>query len=115
MTISKTLFKRMKVMEEEEKAQVLVFKESKTGHYAFTLNPELDTPTQLANIQYNEKYRCIGFETLIPTVNRIFYEYGIPYSLITNKVKLSVQRAEGKNGMIYFIIRKPYEKYNWKI
>ncbi len=96
VTLSRGLFDLMDVMNQEE-AKVFMFsctEESPSGitkiYYAFCLNPQLSEPTQLCDIQYNSKYRSIGFETLCPTVNRILYDYGLP----THKVKLSVEPAE---------------------
>ena len=47
------------------------------GDYAFMLNPPISQSTQLADLQFNSRHRCIGFESLVPTVNRIFYDYGL--------------------------------------
>lgn len=109
ITLSRLLCKRMGVMRLDDKAKVFVFRLNDTKRqYAFTLNPSLDQPTQLADIQYNSKYRCIGFECLVPTVNRIFFDYGIAPDI---RVKLSVSVAHiQSNGMEYFIIRRPNRK-----
>lgn len=92
VTLSRGLFDLMDIMNQEE-AKVFVFAINNTStsgivktDYAFTLNPKLDEPTQLCDIQYNSKYRTIGFETLCPTVNRILYDYALPI----HKVKLTV-------------------------
>jgi hypothetical protein len=71
------------------------------------LNPSLDQPTHLADVQYNSKHRCIGFECLVPTVNRIFYDYGLPAD---SRAKLSV-KTQTTHGMEYYVIRRPHEKY----
>lgn len=114
ITISRALFDMMDVMNQEQ-AKVLVFRlcsavveqDSKwNGNvYAFTLNPELgEQQTQLCDIQYNGKHRSIGFESLCPTVNRIFYDYGIPTD--TDVVRLSVGIGE-THGIPYYIIFPP--------
>jgi hypothetical protein len=72
--------------------------------YGFTVNPTLEQPTQLADIQYNSKYKSIGFESLCPTVNSIFYHYGIPS--FSTKIKLSVEPCEAP-GVSYYKILRP--------
>lgn len=112
ITISKRLFKHMRVME-QEKAQAYVFRlrtEQGLGDYAFILNPELGTleePTQLNEIQYNSKHKCIGFETLVPTVNRIFYDYRLPHNA---KCRLSVRVGVTPNGVTYYQICCPRKR-----
>lgn len=110
VTLSRLLFRRMGGMRLES-AKVFVFRLPQTGHYAFTINPAIDSPTQLADIQYNAKYRCVGFECLVPTVNRIFYDYGICPNI---RVKLDVCIETAPNGMKYYIISKPHGKHNRK-
>jgi hypothetical protein len=93
-----------------EKAQVYVFSLATgvaplkdRGEYGFILNPEFDCETQLADIQYNDKHKTIGFECLVPTVNRIFYDYGIPAA---SRAKLSIQPTKN-NDKEYYIICPP--------
>lgn len=97
-----------------EETKVFMFKLGNLGNddevyggivYAFTVNPTIEQETQLCDIQYNSKYKSIGFETLCPTVNRICYDYGLP----THKVKLSIQTKE-VNGMRYYILLQPHDK-----
>lgn len=112
VTLSRALFEHMDVMNQEQ-AKVFMFSvgdgSAGTGIYAFTLNPDIEQPTCLADIQYNSKHRSIGFEALVPTVNRIFYDYGLPYD---RPVKLSVEPAtvpcgspQGKTFTYYKILR----------
>ena len=106
ITLSRRLVRRMGVMKAEQ-AKVFVFKTNdKYQRYAFTLNPQLTEPTQLCDIQYNTKHRCIGFETLCPTVNKIFYDYRLP---LAKAVKLSV-RSRTLRNITYYVIIPPYEK-----
>lgn len=76
------------------------------GTYGFTVNPDLRQPTQLADIQYNSKYKTIGFETLNPTVARMFFDFGI----YTDRVRFSIRVRRTSSGMIYYEILRPYEK-----
>ncbi len=119
ITLSRALFEHMDVMNQEQ-AKVFMFRLSGASRhcrkvYAFTLNPDIEQPTCLADIQYNSKHRSIGFESLCPTVNRIFYDYGLPYD---KPVKLSVEtgltyREDTKDIAVpisYYKILSPYDK-----
>lgn len=106
ITLSKALFHHMGGLDMEQ-AKVLVIKvapgdpSDMAHHYAFTLNPSLEQDdAPLADIQYNSKYKSIGFEALSPTVNRIFYDYSLP-ALI--KVKLTVKPRNSKDITYYEI------------
>ena len=105
ITLSKRLCHHMRVMELKE-AKVFVFKTYSRftpteAHYAFVLNPRFTQDTQLADIQYNSKYKTIGFETLNPTVNRIFYDYGLEPLI---KVKLTVKPRKAGDCDYYEIL-----------
>ena len=106
VTFSRRLFRRLRIMKMSQ-AKVYVFWVPANNCYGFVLNPNLDTETQLADIMYNHKYKCVGFESLVPTVNRIFYTYGLPAD---SRFKLTVRRAKTANRMVYYQICRPYEK-----
>ena len=88
----------------EDSAKVFVFGIPAWGTYGFIVNPALDQETQLADIQYNEKYKTIGFESLCPSVNRIFCEYGLPCDL---KMKLTVTVHRLGDGKVFYNIEHP--------
>ena len=112
VTLSRGLFDLMDIMNQEE-AKVFVFKCYNVclteKSYAFTLNPKFDKPTTLCDIQYNSKYHTVGFETLCPSVNRIFYDYKLPLK----KTKLSVEPIRvpdiETSGTVFEILR-PHAK-----
>ena len=106
VTFSRRLFRDLRIMKMSQ-AKVYVFWVPDKGCYAFVMNPELGVETQLAEVMYNDKHRCIGFESLVPTVNRIFYEYGLP---VGSRCKLTVKTAKTATGMVYYQICRPYEK-----
>lgn len=104
VTLSKKLFSHIrKHTDAAEKAVVFVFRVSDSGLFAFMVNPNIEKSTQLCDIQYNDKYRCIGFETLNPSVGRILYDYNLPAE---SKYKLSVSVKE-TNNKLYYQIDKP--------
>lgn len=104
ITLSRALFHHMGGLS-LEKAKVFAFYvpavEPHHGHYGFILNPEFDKETQLADIQYNTKHRTIGFEMLNPTVNRMFYDYGLQPM---TKVKLTVNCKQLHDITYYQIV-----------
>lgn len=108
ITLSRALFRHMGIMRRSDEAKVFVFRIPYHREYGFTLNPHLDEPTQLADVQYNSKYRCIGFETLNPTVNRIAYDYGLP---ALARYKFTVQVCRVHDLVYYKICRPKNEKH----
>lgn len=101
VTLSKALYRHMGV-EELDAAKVYVFFVPEADCYGFILNPDFNQETQLADIQYNGKHKTIGFECLVPTVNRIFYDYGLPHD---RKIKLSVEICKAGDIGYYKICR----------
>lgn len=107
VTLSKKLFTHMGVMKQQE-AKVIVIKIGNTVGgpiYAIELNPpipEEHKETPMADIQFNTKYHTAGFESLMPTVSRIFYDYNLP---ATSPVRLRVvpQKLPG-NRTCYLMI-----------
>lgn len=112
VTFSRSLFRRIKKVygKDDVQPKVFVFYIPATKCYGFTLNPRLGLPTQEADIQYNSKHKCIGFESLNPTVSKILYDYDVarfmkPCKLtVTNKFTTLYHRE-------YFQIERPHEKF----
>lgn len=102
ITLSRALFHHMGGMELTE-AKVFAFYVPDDNTYGFILNPQFDQETQLADIQYNEKYRTIGFPMLNPSVARMFYDYHMP-ALI--RAKLNV-KAKTAGDITYYEICPP--------
>ena len=63
---------------------------------------------RMERLMYNDKYKCIGFESLCPSVGLMLYEHGLPSDSI---VKLSVSIHHTSKGLIYYQIEKPNGKY----
>ena len=107
VTLSKALFTHIKNNAREgDEARVFVFRVG--NRYGFMANPSIEQPTQMCDIQYNDKYRCIGFETLCPSVGQIFYDYGLP---ATGRVKMSVSVQRTPQGKYYYQIERPHAKH----
>lgn len=112
ISFSHGLYKRLNVMKQDE-ALMMCFKVSGTDNYAFMMNPPGLTKedTQLADIMYDYTEHCVGFECLVPTVNRIFYDYGLPAD---TKWQLDVKEETLPNGRRYYVIVKPDAKSSRK-
>lgn len=109
VTLSKALFNHMKDNAHEgDEARIFVFKITDSSSFGFMTNPSIEQPTQMCNIQYNGKCRCIGFETLCPSVGQILYTYGLNAS---QRVKLSVSVCRTVQGKVYYQIERPHEKH----
>lgn len=106
ITLSKRLFSHMRKVAGND-ASVFVFRIPKNGTFGFMVNHGIGDHAQLCQIQYNGKYRCVGFETLCPSVGRIFYEYGLPALL---PAKLSVTVGHTAHGKIFYQISMPSSK-----
>lgn len=103
VTFSHDLFEHIKENSPDTgNACAFVFRTT-DNYFGFVINPDLKD-TQLNYIQVNEKHKCIGFETLCPTVGRIFYDYGIPP--LKKPVKLAVTYKDAA-GTKYYRIEKP--------
>lgn len=107
VTLSKALFGHIKNNAHEgDEARVFMFKVAQS--YGFMTNPGIEQPTQMCDIQYNDKYRCIGFETLCPSVGKIIYDYGLPAD---RRIKLSVSVCLTPQGKTYYKLERPNAKH----
>lgn len=104
VTISRSLLSDIKRQGARE-VDVFVFYIPAFKAYGFTINPELTRQTTLARLQYNSKYRSIGFESLCPTVNKIFYDYGLQPN---SQARLKVRRHITGDNKIIYIIQPPH-------
>jgi len=109
ITLSKRLFLHIKNNAKKSDAtRVFVFRISGDNTFGFIINPAIKQATQMCDIQYNDKYKCIGFETLCPSVGRILYEYGLSDNC---QVKLSVSVQKTPQGKTYYKFDKPCKVY----
>lgn len=105
ITFSRKLYRHIELSSHcKDRAQVYVFEIKAWDSFGFTINPDLDQETQLADIQYNEKYKTIGFESLCPSVGTILYRYRLPAEL---KIKLTVSIHQLADGKVFYNINRP--------
>ena len=104
VTLSKALWHHiLKHTPCKDSAKVFVFA-IPDNTFGFMVNPHLDRTTQIAELQYNDKYRSIGFESLCPSVNYIIYRYRLP---VDTAVKLSETVRHTVTGDIYYQFDRP--------
>ena len=109
VTLSRALFHEMqKDAKPGDPARVFVFAVPEKHSFGFMVNPPINQPTQLCDIQCNDRYHCIGFETLCPSVGRIYYDLGLPPH---TPCRLSVQRDTTPDGHAYYLLIPPRRKY----
>ena len=97
VTLSKELFNHIRVFSNKPEAKVFVFSVGNT--YGFTVNPDIEQPTALYDIQYNSKHQCIGFESLCPSVNLMLNTFNLPCGA---PIKVRVKACKAKNKMRYY-------------
>jgi hypothetical protein len=105
ITLSKKLFYHIKKHSASDSdTSVFVFRIPQHNTFGFMLNPDIEEQTQLCQIQYNGKYKCVGFETLCPSVGYILFNYGLP---ALHKVKMSVSLHKTPQGRLYYQFDAP--------
>ena len=78
VSMSKGLIKAVGIFDRDVEGALIV-KTNSSGRYAIVFKQNGDERIPMANaIQYNSKYKSIGFESLTPTVNRILNDYNLP-------------------------------------
>lgn len=109
VSLSKHLFRHIKDNATDNcNTDVFVFYIPESDTYGFMQDDGIEQPTQRCTIQYNGKYKCVGFETLCPSVGTILYHYGLPADC---RIKLSVSVKRNVLGKIYYQFEKPNAKH----
>ena len=109
VTFSKGLYRRLHLLACKEEPKAYVTQLTDTREYAFIINPKgLPEDTPMGKIQVNTKYHTVGFESLVPTVNRILYEYKLPCD---RPVRLSVRtrriRCYDGSYLTAYVLERP--------
>lgn len=103
VTLSRDLLRRLR-LGSQDSCKVMVVRLNAGGEYAFVVNPPVGTETPLADMQYNARENCVGFECLVPTVNRIMYDYGLGHD---EAVRLTVRESVTDGGVVYYRMCRP--------
>ena len=104
VTLSSRIFSHMRkhAADSESQAKVFAFKAGNT--FGFMPDPQLSQPTQICDIQYNDKHRCIGFESLCPSVGQMLYTFGLPAG---RPRKISVEADTLPDGKVWYRMVEP--------
>ena len=86
---------------------IVTFSFNHGKNYGFTLESNLEDKTQLGLIHYNPKLRSFGYESIIPTVSKIFNDYNISGKVTTCRFKVNIRKAH--NGMVIYELERPEE------
>lgn len=107
VTFSRSLWRHIRRhTRDRDRAQAFLFRIPHPMEclYAFTVNPDLGRPSAIADIQYNDSHRTIGFEALCPTVARILNDHRLSPEAV---VRLAVVPRRIKSGMTVYVILPP--------
>ena len=110
VTLSKRLFRHITMQAEREgvaDASVFVFRVKNGKEFGFMAGHGVEESAGLCRIQYNGKYKCVGFQTLCPSVGRIFFDYGLP---ALKPARLSVSVKKTGTGKTFYLIDIPSKK-----
>lgn len=104
VSLSKGMVKAVGIYDKDIEGALIV-RLCDSGDYAIVFkvkdDPLYSDIPRVSNIQYNCKYKSIGFESLTPMVNRILNDYGLP---ILSKQSFAVKHI--KNNIDYWVICK---------
>ena len=104
VSLSKGMVKAVGIYDKDIEGALIV-RLCDTGEYAIVFKVKDDSKCsdipRVSNIQYNCKYKGIGFESLTPMVTRILNDYGLP---ILSKQSFAVKHV--KNKIDYWVLCK---------
>lgn len=104
VTLSSRLFSHMRKHAADSESQDKVFVFKAGSSFGFIPDPQFEQPTQICDIQYNDKHRCIGFESLCPSVGQMLYTFGLPAS---RPRKISVEADTLPDGKVWYRMVEP--------
>lgn len=103
MTVNQALYKAMDV-ENADDIRIFVFRVDDGFGFAINWEETKSSDVQYSTLQFNDKYKSIGFETLNPTVNKMFYDFGLTGTMCKCKLTVTKEKVKGRK---YFKIHKP--------
>ena len=107
VTLSKCIYDHI-MQKERTDNSIFVFRLSDRGTYGFCMREDLEelrkTNTAFAQLQFNQKYKKIGFRSEFPSVTAILDEYDLPLDRI---VRLTCIPRKSAKGEPYYEIMRP--------
>ena len=115
VTLSKCIYDHI-MQKERTDNSIFVFRLSDLGTYGFCMREDWEelrkANTAFAQLQFNQKYKKVGFRSDLPSVTAILDEYNLP---IDRMVRLTcIPRKSAKGEPYYEIIRPNLNSSTWQ-
>ena len=107
VTLSKGIYDHI-MQKERTDNSIFVFRLSDRGTYAFCMREDLEelrkANTAYTQLQFNQKYKKVGFRSDYPSITAILDEYNLP---INRMVRLTCITRKSAKGEPYYEIMRP--------
>lgn len=115
VTLSKGIYDHI-MQKERTDNSIFVFRLSDRGTYGFCMREDWEelrkANTAFAQLQFNQKYKKVGFRSDFPSVTAILDEYDLP---LDRMVRLTcIPRKSAKGESYYEIIRPNLNSSTWQ-
>lgn len=115
VTLSKCIYDHI-MQKERTDNSIFVFRLSERGTYGFCMREDWEelrkANTAFAQLQFNQKYKKVGFRSEFPSVTAILDEYDLP---IDRMVRLTcIPRKSAKGEPYYEIMRPNLNSSKWQ-
>lgn len=115
VTLSKGIYDHI-INKERTEYSIFVFRLSGRGTYGFCMREDWEelrkANTAFAQLQFNQKYKKVGFRSDYPSVTAILDEYNLP---LNRMVRLTcIPRKSAKGEPYYEIMRPNLNSSTWQ-
>ena len=115
VTLSKGIYDHI-MQKERTDNSIFVFRLSDRGTYGFCMREDLEelrkANTAFAQLQFNQKYKKVGFRSEYPSITAILDDYNLP---LNRMVRLTcIPRKSAKGEPYYEIMRPNLNSSTWQ-
>lgn len=115
VTLSKGIYDHI-IKKERTEYSIFVFRISDRGTYGFCMREDWEylrkSNTAFAQLQFNQKYKKVGFRSDFPSVTAILDDYNLP---LNRMVRLTcIPRKSAKGEPYYEIMRPNLNSSTWQ-
>ena len=107
VTLSKGVYRRI-MQKERTDNSVFVFRLSDRSTYGFCMREDWEelrkANTAFAQLQFNQKYKKVGFRSEYPSITAILDDYNLP---LNRMVRLTCIPRKSQKGESYYEIMRP--------
>ena len=107
VTLSKGIYDHI-MQKERTDNSIFVFRLSNRGTYGFCMREDLEelrkANTAFAQLQFNQKYKKVGFRSEFPSITAILDDYDLP---LDRMVRLTCIPRKSAQGEPYYEIMRP--------